>query len=187
MPGQRSAQPIAQRRPEGAFDAVAASWTIGSEKDGPRHPASVWYDFACAYVDMKWKPASAKYRKDIARALTSATPVLVAEGSGAPGTARIRRALMRWGFNAKQRGDAPADVAAVLAWVARNSSPVSAVSEPAAVDGCWKRRLLASTARRPLPAPRVATGSSWPTRWTDKRRSDHNGLCSSTGRYTEAC
>src|ERR1700758_2061089 len=26
-----------------------------------------WYDFACAYTDMKWKQASAKYRKDIAR------------------------------------------------------------------------------------------------------------------------
>src|SRR5215831_15871732 len=31
-----------------------------------------WYEFACAYVDMKWKQASAKYRKDIARALTAA-------------------------------------------------------------------------------------------------------------------
>ncbi len=30
-----------------------------------------WYEFACAYVDMKWKQASAKYRKDIARALTA--------------------------------------------------------------------------------------------------------------------
>ncbi len=87
--------------------------------------------------------ASANYRKDIARALTSATPALLAEGSGAPGAARIRRALMRWGFNAKQRGDAPADVAAVLAWVARNSSPVSAVSEPAAV----RRMLEAATTR----------------------------------------
>jgi hypothetical protein len=31
-----------------------------------------WYAFACTYVDMKWKHASAKYRKDIARALTAA-------------------------------------------------------------------------------------------------------------------
>jgi hypothetical protein len=33
-----------------------------------------WYEFACAYVNVKWKQASAKYRKDIARALTAATP-----------------------------------------------------------------------------------------------------------------
>jgi hypothetical protein len=34
-PGLGSAQPIAQRLPEGDLDAVAASWTIGSEEDGP--------------------------------------------------------------------------------------------------------------------------------------------------------
>ena len=33
-PGLGSAQPIAQRRPEGDLDAVAASWTTGSEEDG---------------------------------------------------------------------------------------------------------------------------------------------------------
>jgi hypothetical protein len=38
-----------------------------------------WYEFACAYVDMKWKQASAKYRKDIARALTAATPAMLAK------------------------------------------------------------------------------------------------------------
>jgi hypothetical protein len=26
--------------------------------------ATTWYEFACLYVDMKWKLASAKYRKD---------------------------------------------------------------------------------------------------------------------------
>ena len=33
-PGLGSAQPIAQRRPEGDLDAVAASWTIEAEEDG---------------------------------------------------------------------------------------------------------------------------------------------------------
>jgi integrase len=90
-----------------------------------------WYEFACAYVDMKWKQASAKYRKDIARALTAATPAMLAEARGRPDDASIRRALTRWGFNTKQRSDPPADVAEVLAWVARNSAPVSALAEPA--------------------------------------------------------
>jgi hypothetical protein len=55
-----------------------------------------WYEFACAYVDMKWKQASAKYRKDIARALTAATPAMLAEVRGRPDDASIRRALTRW-------------------------------------------------------------------------------------------
>ena len=73
-----------------------------------------WYEFACAYVDVKWKQASAKYRKDIARALTAATPVMLAEARGRPDDADIRRALVRWGFNTKQRSDPPAEVAEVL-------------------------------------------------------------------------
>ena len=115
-----------------------------------------WYEFACAYADMKWKQASAKYRKDIARALTSATPAMLAEARDRPDEASIRRALVRWGFNTKQRSDPPAETAEVLVWVARNCSPVSALAEAATA-----RRMLdhatgrldglnaaASTARR---------------------------------------
>src|SRR5215470_3168022 len=115
-----------------------------------------WYEFACAYVDMKWKQASAKYRKDIARALTAATPAMLAEARGRPDDASIRRALVRWGFNTKQRSDPPDGVAEVLDWVARNSGPVSALAEGATarrvlvqatglVDG---KNAAASTARR---------------------------------------
>ena len=115
-----------------------------------------WYEFACAYVDVKWKQASAKYRKDIARALTAATPVMLVEARGRPDEASIRRALVRWGFNTKQRPDPPAEVAEVLTWVARNSAPVSALAEAATarrmldqatgrLDG---KTAAASTARR---------------------------------------
>ena len=121
-----------------------------------RKAATTWYEFACAYVDMKWKQASAKYRKDIARALTAATPAVLAEVRGRPDDASIRRALVRWGFNTKQRSDPPEDVAEVLAWVARNSGPVSALAEAVTarrvlvqatglVDG---KNAAASTARR---------------------------------------
>src|ERR1700746_151160 len=88
-----------------------------------------WCEFACAYVDMKWKQASAKHRKDIARALTAATPVMLAEARGRPDDAKIRGALVRGGFNTKQRSDPPADIADVLGWVARNSAPVSALAD----------------------------------------------------------
>jgi hypothetical protein len=105
---------------------------------------------------MKWKQASAKYRKDIARALTAATPAMLTEGRGRPDELSIRRALSRWGFNTKQRAEPPADVAEVLGWVARNSTLLSALT-----DAATARRLLeqatgrldgktaaASTARR---------------------------------------
>jgi len=118
--------------------------------------ATGWYEFACAYADLKWKQASAKYRKDIARALTAATPAMLAETRGRPDDASIRRALIRWGFNTKQRSEPPDEVAEVLAWVARNSEPVSALAEATnarrmlaqatgRLDG---RNAAASTARR---------------------------------------
>jgi hypothetical protein len=56
---------------------------------------TTWYEFACTYTDMKWKQASAKYRKDIARVLTAATPAMLAEAHGRPDDASIRRALVR--------------------------------------------------------------------------------------------
>ncbi len=115
-----------------------------------------WYEFACAYVDMKWKQASAKYRKDIARALTAATPVMLTEARGRPDDASIRRALVRWGFNTKQRTDPPAEMAEVLAWVADNSAPLSALAEAVTARRMLDRatgrldgkNAAASTARR---------------------------------------
>ena len=135
----------------------AFSMTTGRPAAWERRKApTTWYEFGCAYVDMKWKQASAKYRKDIARALTAATPAMLAGARGRPDDASIRRALVRWGFNTKQRSDPPEDVAEVLAWVARNSGPVSALAEAATarrllvqatglVDG---KNAAASTARR---------------------------------------
>jgi integrase len=96
-----------------------------------------WYEFACAYTDMKWKSAAAKYRKNIARALTAATPAMFTTTRGKPDNASIRRALLRWGYNTKQRASLPDDVAAVLTWVSGNTAMVSALAEPMAA-----RRLL---------------------------------------------
>lgn len=117
---------------------------------------TTWYEFACTYVDMKWKQASAKYRKDIARALTAATPAMLPDDRGRPDDASIRRALTRWGFNAKQRPNPSDDVADVLAWVARNSAPLSTLAEAATARAMLEQatsRLdgkvaAASTARR---------------------------------------
>lgn len=125
-----------------AFDVVSGRPTAWLRNDSKADMS--WYEFACAYVDMKWKDASAKYRKDIARALTAATPAMLTDAKGMPSAPCIRVALGRWGFNAKQRDSAPEDVGQVLTWVARNSLPLSALgSDPALA----RRMLDAATTR----------------------------------------
>jgi integrase len=81
---------------------------------------------------------------------------MLRDGGERPGDAAIRRALLRYAFNSKQRNDAPDNIAEVLACVARHSARVSALAEPATarrlldqatcrVDG---KNAAASTARR---------------------------------------
>jgi integrase len=115
-----------------------------------------WYDFACAYADMKWKASSAGYRKNIARALTAATPAMLTSDRGKPDAALLRKALFRYAFNTNNRANAPEKIAAALTWVSRNTALVSTLANPADarrileaattnVDG---KRAAASTARR---------------------------------------
>lgn len=92
---------------------------------------------------MKWKSASAKYRHDIAYALLKATPAMYATGRGKPDDALIRKALLHWAFNTKQRDLAPDDMVRVLAWVAANTANVSTLAEPTTA-----RRLLDTATTR---------------------------------------
>lgn len=81
---------------------------------------------------------------------------MLAETRGRPDDAGIRRALVRWGFNTKQRPDPPAEVAEILAWVAHNTAPLSALAEAATARRMLDRatgrldgkNAAASTARR---------------------------------------
>ncbi|MCG5216507.1 site-specific integrase [Streptosporangium soli] len=92
-----------------------------------------WYEFACKFADMKWKGVSAKYRQDIARALTAATPAMLGNERGKPDDLTLRTAMRRWAFNTKQRAEAPDDMAVALRWLAANTKPVSALEEAATV------------------------------------------------------
>ena len=76
-----------------------------------------WYDFACLYVDMKWKAASAKYRQDIARALVAATPPLIL-GRSPASDLQLRSALNLYGFNTKRRAAAPEEMADLVWFMA---------------------------------------------------------------------
>ncbi|MEU0517364.1 integrase [Streptosporangium sp. NPDC006007] len=116
-------------------------------------PEMSWYGFAIAYVDMKWKRASAGYRRDIARALTAATPAMLVSSRGKPSDKEIRKALIRWAFNSKDRNSAD-DRA--LDWLKRNTCAVSTLEDPATVRGVLDsatskldgKPAAASTARR---------------------------------------
>src|SRR5215469_1711971 len=80
----RSSLMVAARKGE------AFSFETGRPTAWERSKTAVsWYEFDCRYVDMKWKSASAKYRKDIARALTAASPALLTASRGRPDEADI--------------------------------------------------------------------------------------------------
>ncbi|WP_367135867.1 tyrosine-type recombinase/integrase [Saccharothrix sp. HUAS TT1] len=89
-----------------------------------------WYEFACAFVDMKWPHVAATTRRTHAEALTRATPAMFSSTKGKPDDALIRSALTRWGFNTARRADAPEDVRRALKWVAANTLPVTALRDP---------------------------------------------------------
>lgn len=91
-----------------------------------------WYEFACSYTDLKWKPAAATYRRSIAESLTTVTPLLLVQERGRPTELAIRSALMRWAFNTQRRHapDRPASITATLRWIERSSRPVSALADP---------------------------------------------------------
>jgi len=101
-----------------------------------------WYDFACIYVDMKWKNASAKYRQDIARALVAATPPLIL-GRPPASDLELRSALNLYGFNTKRRATAPDDVAERLGWLAVNTRAIGDLALP----GVAREVLEAATSR----------------------------------------
>ncbi|QUQ71177.1 hypothetical protein [Kutzneria sp. CA-103260] len=91
-----------------------------------------WYEFACAFVDMKWPRVAATTRRTHAEALTVVAPFMFITTKGKPDDKVIRSALCRWGFNTNKRDseDCPANVRVVLRWVERNSLPVSALAKP---------------------------------------------------------
>jgi hypothetical protein len=91
-----------------------------------------WYEFACAFVDMKWPRVAATTRRTHAEALTTVTAAMFANDRGKPDGRLIRTALCRWAFNTNRRNDrdCPADVRAVLRWAETHTRPVAALSSP---------------------------------------------------------
>lgn len=98
-----------------------------------------WYEFACAFVDMKWPRAAATTRRTHAEAMTTLTVAMLSDRRGKPGDKLIRSALSRWGFNTAQRSEGPDAVRDVLNWVQAHTLRVSSLRDPATL-----RRVLDS-------------------------------------------
>jgi len=94
--------------------------------------AMSWYEFACAFVDMKWPLVAATTRRTHAEALTAVTASMFTGTRGKPDDKLIRKALTRWGFNKVKRGDPdmPDEVRYALRWIAANTRPVSDLAKP---------------------------------------------------------
>jgi integrase len=114
-----------------------------------------WYDFCASYVDMKWKNSAAHRRSNIAWTLVTVMPAMLASDKGKPDDKEMRAALRQWGFNSARRDDAPESAARILAWLSRNTKPVSSLNDPAAT------RSLLDTAATLLDG---RTASAWTAR-----------------------
>ncbi len=142
------AELLAAARKGEAFN-VATGEPVSWQRDDP---GMTWYEFTCAYVNMKWKVASAKYRRAIAQALTSAAPPMLAAASQ-HNSRDLRSALTNWAYNTRHRDQAPEDAADVLGWLRDNTRPVSDLA-----DAALSRRVLEAATSR-LDGARAAPTS----------------------------
>jgi integrase len=102
-----------------------------------------WYQHALDYIDVKWASAAGKSRISIVETLTAVTPVLVRSEAGSPHPVVLRNALRRWAFVPDRGDDVPPEVRAALAWLRRQSLPITALQ-----DDKILRRVLDALARK---------------------------------------
>ncbi|GAA5130221.1 tyrosine-type recombinase/integrase [Pseudonocardia adelaidensis] len=134
------AQLVTAARSGEAF-ATATGLPVSMSRE--EHSAT-WYEFACAYVGMKWPDMSGKSRMGIAETLATVTPALVAE-AGRPRADLVRRTLYSWSFNVRRResGTPPREFARTIRWLETNSRPVADLARPEVI-----RTVLATIGRR---------------------------------------
>jgi hypothetical protein len=108
-----------------------------------------WYDHARDYAASRWTRSAPGSRRVRAVSLTAVTVALTAGKRGRPDVTVLRRALISWAYGphavplVDQDGTVkppqplkpPADIAAALAWVAKNCPPVAALRDLATVRG----------------------------------------------------
>lgn len=94
-----------------------------------------WYEFALAYLALRWPHAAPNYRDEINEGLTAATRALVQDKPGRPSEEALQRALRDWAFVLPGPGEreVPPEVARVLGWVQKASRPLKDLKEPVVV------------------------------------------------------
>jgi integrase len=139
-----------------AFDVASGLPLSTALQDQEREQAErevSWYEFACAYVDIKWPEVAPNSRRGIADALATATPALLTTQKGVPKPAELRKALYGWAFNTKLReAGLPADLAPAIRWIEHNTVPLTDLSNPDVL-----RRVLNQLARKLDGTPAAAT------------------------------
>jgi integrase len=122
-------------------------------RDQDRDRDVSWYEFACAYVDMKWEEMSPNSRRSIADSLATATTALLATKHGTPKPTQLRQALYGWAFNTKRReAGLPPNLTAAITWIERNTVPLADLG-----DSDTLRRVLNQLARKQDGMPAAAT------------------------------
>ncbi|MCC9709662.1 tyrosine-type recombinase/integrase [Streptomyces sp. MNU76] len=119
----------------------------------PAKESRTWYDFARAYVAMKWPHAAPNSRDSLNETMTLVTTELLGDRSGRPADDILRRALRGWAF-VVQTGDGnepPVDIGNALRWVAKASLPLATLKNPADI-----RRVLDSLKLRLSGDPAAA-------------------------------
>ncbi|WP_249345952.1 tyrosine-type recombinase/integrase [Microbispora sp. H11081] len=117
-----------------------------------------WFDFACAYMDMKWPNLAGHSRRISASTLRDVTFALLSTSRGRPDDDTLRRALLEWAFNTRRRneGEPPEDLRRAVEWLKQNTRPVGDLEDPSmarkALEALSTRRdgkrMAASTVQR---------------------------------------
>lgn len=120
------AELISAARKGEAFDVTSGlpvSLTRGTEDRN-------WFDFACDFVDMKWRDTSPGQRKSTADSLAPISTAMLATQRGAPAQKTLNQAF-RLAFNPSSRGqEQPPQIERALKWIADHSRNVSDLSKP---------------------------------------------------------
>ena len=89
-----------------------------------------WYDFACAYMDMKWPDASPKYRKSLAESLVTITVPMLDSSKPLPEPKLLRKSLFTV-FSKRARGsDMSRETTRAMRLASRASRSVAELAHP---------------------------------------------------------
>ncbi|MEH0636365.1 tyrosine-type recombinase/integrase [Streptomyces bottropensis] len=117
----------------------------------PAKESRTWYDFARAYVAMKWPHAAPNSRDSLNETMTLVTTELLGDRPGRPADDILRRALRGWAFVVQAGDEPPVNIANALRWVAKASLPLATLKNPADI-----RRVLDSLKLRLSGDPAAA-------------------------------